>query len=171
MGSVALELDGILFPGKGGGRHDLNVVFPELSRTDPKTEAETIGLLKVAGAISTETAVRRANPDWDDAAISEEAQHTQGTQEADQPADLFIIDRVDNQGAASADLRQQWPGDARVAQISGRRPAIARRHLPPRSPSEPHFDSLSKRPVGVPDDALAALISKPVQINPAQPND
>src|SRR5690606_34550961 len=38
MGSVALELDGLLFPGKGGGRYDLNVAFPELSRTDPKAE-------------------------------------------------------------------------------------------------------------------------------------
>ena len=96
MGSVALELDGILFPGKGGGRHDLNVVFPELSRTDPKTEAETIGLLKVAGAISTEAAVRRANPDWDDAAISEEVERIQRTQDSEQSPDPFTIDRVDN---------------------------------------------------------------------------
>lgn len=96
MGSVALELDGILFPGKGGGRHDFNVVFPELSRTDPKTEAETIGLLKVAGAISTETAVRRANPDWDDIAINDEVERIQGMQDAQQPPDPFVIDRVDN---------------------------------------------------------------------------
>lgn len=78
MGSVALELDGILFPGKGGGRYDLNVAFPELSRTDPKTEAETIGLLAVAGAISTATAVQRANPDWDEPRVFEEVARIRG---------------------------------------------------------------------------------------------
>lgn len=96
MGSVALELDGILFPGKGGGRYDLNVVFPDISRTDPKVEAETIGLLKVADAISTETAVRRANPDWDDTAISEEVARIQQVKSAQQPPDPFTFDRVNN---------------------------------------------------------------------------
>lgn len=95
MGSVALELDGILFPGKGGGRYDLNVVFPDISRVDPKVEAETIGLLKVADAISTETAVRRANPDADDTWISGEVARIQRTKDAQQPPDPFNIDRVD----------------------------------------------------------------------------
>ncbi|WP_449281243.1 phage portal protein [Leucobacter sp.] len=95
MGSVALEIDGILFPGKGGGRYDLNVVFPDISRTDPKVEAETIGLLKVADAISTETAVRRANPDWEDDAITEEVARIQKVKDSQQPPDPFNIDRVD----------------------------------------------------------------------------
>ncbi|QYM76922.1 phage portal protein [Leucobacter luti] len=94
MGSVALELDGLLFSGKGGGQYDLNVVFPDLSRTDPKTEAETIGLLNVAGAISTETAVRRANPDWDDTTVTEEVKRIQNKRDAEQPPDPFTIDRV-----------------------------------------------------------------------------
>ncbi|UOQ58106.1 phage portal protein [Leucobacter allii] len=97
MGSVALELDGILFPGKGGGRYDLNVVFPDISRTDPKVEAETIGLLKVAEAISTETAVRRANPDWEDDAIAEEVARIQKVKDAQRPPDPFGIDRVDDE--------------------------------------------------------------------------
>lgn len=96
MGSVALELDGLLFAGKGGGRYDLNVVFPDISRTDPKVEAETIGLLKVADAISTETAVRRANPDADDAWIDEEVARIQNKKDAEQPPDPFTFDRVDN---------------------------------------------------------------------------
>ena len=95
MGSVALELDGILFPGKGGGRYDLNVVFPPISRVDPKVEAETIGLLKVAEAISTETAVRRANPDADDTWIGEEVARIQRVKDAQLPPDPFSIDRVD----------------------------------------------------------------------------
>ena len=95
MGSVALELDGLLFAGKGGGRYELNVVFPDISRTDPKVEAETIGLLKVADAISTETAVRRANPDWDDFAIDEEVARIQNKKDAEQPPDPFTFNRVD----------------------------------------------------------------------------
>lgn len=97
MGSVALELDGILFPGKGGGRHDLNVVFPPISRVDPKVEAETIGLLKVAEAISTETAVRRANPDWDDTQIGEEVSRIQAKRDAEQPPDPTTFGRVDDE--------------------------------------------------------------------------
>ncbi|QIK64158.1 phage portal protein [Leucobacter viscericola] len=95
MGSVALELDGLIFQGKGGGKYDLNVVFPELSRTDPKTEAETIGLLNVAGAISAETAVRRANPDWDDTAVTEEVNRIQARKEENMPPDPFSAGRVD----------------------------------------------------------------------------
>ena len=97
MGSVALELDGILFPGKGGGRFDLNVVFPPISRVDPKVEAETIGLLKVAEAISTETAVRRANPDWDDSQVGEEVSRIQAKRDAEQPPDPTTFGRVDGE--------------------------------------------------------------------------
>ncbi|WP_449278006.1 hypothetical protein [Leucobacter sp. GX24907] len=97
MGSVALELDGILFPGKGGGRYDLNVVFPDISRVDPKVEAETIGLLKVADAISTETAVRRANPDADDVWVAEEVARIQKVKDAQQPPDPFNEGRVDDE--------------------------------------------------------------------------
>lgn len=95
MGSVALELDGIVFPGKGGGRYDLNVVFPPISRVDPKVEAETIGLLKVAEAISTETAVRRANPDWDDPQVLEEVGRIQRVKDSQQPPDPFTVGRHD----------------------------------------------------------------------------
>ncbi len=97
MGSVALELDGILFPGKGGGRYDLNVAFPDISRTDPKVEAETIGLLKVADAISTETAVRRANPDADDTWVAEEVARIQRVKDAEQPPDPTTFGRVDGE--------------------------------------------------------------------------
>lgn len=71
--SVALELDGILFPGKGGGRYDdITVEFPDTSQESPLQLAQTLSLLDAAGAISTEQKVRRANPDWDDPAVREE---------------------------------------------------------------------------------------------------
>ena len=95
MGSVALELDGQLFAGMGGGKYDLNVVFPELSRTDPKSEAETIGLLNVAGAISTFMAVSRANPDWEKEQVDEEVARIQQKQAAEQPPDPATFGRND----------------------------------------------------------------------------
>lgn len=76
MAAVALELDGLLFPGNGGGKLELTptVVFPELSRVDPKTEADTVAILKTAGFISTWQGVARANPEWDEDMIAEEVQ-------------------------------------------------------------------------------------------------
>ncbi|SFN66375.1 phage portal protein [Mycetocola miduiensis] len=58
--SVALELDGLLFPGKGGGRHDkpITVEFPEVSQEDPEKRARTLQMLDAARSISTEARVR-----------------------------------------------------------------------------------------------------------------
>ncbi|GAB2519530.1 phage portal protein [Paramicrobacterium agarici] len=71
---VSLELDGLLFPGKGGKTLDRrpNVVFPDVSQIDPEKSARTAQLLNAAGAASTETLVRRTNPDWDDPQVDEE---------------------------------------------------------------------------------------------------
>ncbi|MCT1395660.1 hypothetical protein M4D51_07960 [Microbacterium sp. p3-SID338] len=71
--SVALEIDGLVFPGKGGGRFDQpTVVFPDVSQEDPEKLARTLTLLDAASAISLEQKVRRANPDWEDDQISAE---------------------------------------------------------------------------------------------------
>lgn len=76
--SVALELDGILFAGKGGGRYDQpTVVFPDVSQEDPEKLARTLSLLDAAGAISTWQKVVRQNPDWDEPAIKEEVARIQ----------------------------------------------------------------------------------------------
>lgn len=65
--SVALEIDGLVFPGKGGGRFEQpTVVFPDVSQEDPEKLARTLTLLDTASAISLEQKVRRANPDWED---------------------------------------------------------------------------------------------------------
>jgi hypothetical protein len=67
--SVALELDGLLFRGKGGGRFVLpNVVFDEVSQEDPEKKARTLQLLAMAGAASTWALVDDARPEWDDKA-------------------------------------------------------------------------------------------------------
>lgn len=85
--SVALELDGILFPGKGGKRADLPMVeFADVSQEDPLQLAQTLSLLDTAGAISTEQKVRRANPDWDDDAIAEEVARIRAERTVPDPA-------------------------------------------------------------------------------------
>ncbi|MCW2165390.1 hypothetical protein B0I12_002545 [Microbacterium hydrothermale] len=71
--SVALELDGKLFPGKGGGRFEQpTVIFPDVSQEDPEKLARTLSLLDAAGAISTWEKVARANPDWSEDEIKTE---------------------------------------------------------------------------------------------------
>ncbi|WP_030149420.1 hypothetical protein [Mycetocola saprophilus] len=71
--SVALEIDGLVFPGKGGGRFDLpSVSFPAVSQSDPLRDAQVIGLLDGARAITVDTKVRTAHPDWDDARVRKE---------------------------------------------------------------------------------------------------
>lgn len=64
--SVCLELDGLVYRGKGG-RPGVEVVaeWPEISQVDPEKEVRMISLLDAATAISTDTKVRRANPGWD----------------------------------------------------------------------------------------------------------
>lgn len=76
--SVALELDGLLFPGKGGGRFDTPVVtFPEVSQEDPEKAARTLSFIAAAGAASTRSIValyREGDTDWDDKRIDAEAE-------------------------------------------------------------------------------------------------
>lgn len=78
IASVCLELDGIIFRGKGG-RAGVDVIaeFPAVSQIDPEKETRIVSLLDAASAISTETKVRRANPDRDDLWIGEEVARIQ----------------------------------------------------------------------------------------------
>jgi len=85
--SVALEIDGRMFRGKGGGAYDRpTVVFPPASQIDPEKNARTIQLLAAAGAASTETLVKRAQPDWDDNQVAEEVTRIQATKQLPDPA-------------------------------------------------------------------------------------
>lgn len=78
IASVCLELDGIIFPGRGG-RPGVDVVaeFAEVSQIDPEKEIRIVSLLDTASAISTETKARRANPGWDDIQVAEEVARIQ----------------------------------------------------------------------------------------------
>ncbi|WP_437582721.1 hypothetical protein ACSAGD_10665 [Paramicrobacterium sp. CJ85] len=80
---VALELDGLLFPGKGGKALDRrpNVVFPDVSQIDPEKSARTAQLLNAAGAASTETLVRQTRPDWEDEQVLEEVRKIRAERE------------------------------------------------------------------------------------------
>lgn len=71
---VALELDGILFPGKGGGKFDKpTVVFPDVSQVDPEKLARTLQYISAAGAASTRTLVDMLHPEWEEDAVDKEA--------------------------------------------------------------------------------------------------
>lgn len=73
IASVALELDRLLFPGKGGAEGiQVGAEFPATQQSDPEKDARVISLLEAAKAISLDTKVRRANPDWDEPRIAEE---------------------------------------------------------------------------------------------------
>lgn len=75
ISQVALELDGLLFPGKGGGKFDRpEVLFADVSQEDPHTLAQTLSLMRAADSISMEQSVRRWNPDWDDSSVLEEVE-------------------------------------------------------------------------------------------------
>lgn len=82
--SVALELDGKLFPGKGGGRFELpSVLFADVSQTDPEQVARTIQLLDAASAVSLRRKVELANPDWDESLVGKEVDAILAERKAD----------------------------------------------------------------------------------------
>ncbi|RLP68362.1 hypothetical protein D9V30_10255 [Mycetocola reblochoni] len=86
--ATALEVDGLLFPGKGGGRFDLpQVVFPEVSQIDPEKGARVVQLLSAAGAASTQTLVARANPDWDEARVTQEVEAIEAVKQSSRMVD------------------------------------------------------------------------------------
>lgn len=73
MGSVMLELDSIVYPGRGS-KPNLEVAstFPETSQEDPLRTAQIIQMLDAASSISLQMRVTRANPGWTDEQIVEE---------------------------------------------------------------------------------------------------
>lgn len=78
IASVCLELDGIIFPGRGDRPGvDVAAEFAEVSQIDPEKEIRIVSLLDAASAISTGTKVRRANPDWSDDLVTEEVARIQ----------------------------------------------------------------------------------------------
>lgn len=93
IASVQLELDGLIFRGRGG-RPGVEVVaeFPAESQIDPEKEMRMIALLDAASAITTETKVRRANPEWDDERVGREVRGIQRERglPAPDPAEITV---------------------------------------------------------------------------------
>lgn len=104
INSVALELDGILFPGMGGKPDVLvGAEFPATQQQDPLKEAQIIGLLNAAGAIALKTKIKRANPDWDDDRVDEEAEQIQAEAPATPVMPTFPLPKFGYQDAEQSD--------------------------------------------------------------------
>jgi len=74
LAQVALGIDGIVFPGKGGGWFDElpDVDFPPVSQEDMEKASRIVQTLFLSEAISMRERVRRSNPSWDEEQIDDE---------------------------------------------------------------------------------------------------
>lgn len=74
LAQVALAIDGVVFPGKGGGWYDdlPDIEFAPISQIDVQKNATVVSLLYAAEAASRKTRVQIAHPDWDDGQVAEE---------------------------------------------------------------------------------------------------
>lgn len=91
--SVALEIDGLVFPGKGGGKFpEPTVEFVERSQIDPEKLSRTIQAFRAATVLSIETGVRMAQPDLDDAEVDAEVERIKAEQGVSVP-DPAQLDR------------------------------------------------------------------------------
>jgi len=100
LAQVALAIDGIVFPGKGGGWFDdlPDIEFADVSQVDPLKNAQTIQVLEAARAASTKTRVRMVHPEWDDPEVDAEVGLINAEDTAPQPMmppDFGPIDNTD----------------------------------------------------------------------------
>lgn len=74
LAQVALAIDGIVFPGKGGDWFEElpDVDFPPVSQEDMEKAGRIIQSLFLSESISRRERVRRANPDWDEDQVDDE---------------------------------------------------------------------------------------------------
>lgn len=74
LAQVALGIDGIVFPNKGGDWYDElpDVDFPPVSQEDMEKAGRIIQSLFLSESISRRERVRRANPDWDEDQVDDE---------------------------------------------------------------------------------------------------
>ncbi len=68
------ELDGLLYPGAGGGpiTDELSIDFPDVSQVDPEKQARTFMDNSTAHAMSIDQMVRERRPNWDDDEVKAE---------------------------------------------------------------------------------------------------
>ncbi|WP_205205073.1 phage portal protein [Cellulosimicrobium cellulans] len=102
MARVLLEIDGAVFPGKGGGvtSDEITINFPSEANPDLATLAQTALALKNAGAASTESLVRTVRPNWTSDQVNDEVDLIKEEQQVGDPA-LFRpgIDDADQNAA------------------------------------------------------------------------
>jgi hypothetical protein len=74
LAQVALAIDGVVFPGKGGKFYEElpDIEFAPVSQIDVEKNARSIQMLDMARAAATKTRVRMAHPDWEDDQVDEE---------------------------------------------------------------------------------------------------
>lgn len=73
ISQAAMEIDGLLYRGKGGGPIDVpDVIFPPASQQDPEKIARTIQMLDAARAITMFQKQKLQHPEWDNERIDQE---------------------------------------------------------------------------------------------------
>jgi hypothetical protein len=75
LSQVALAIDAVVFPGKGGGFYEElpEVEFAPISQIDVQKNATVVQLLYASESATRKTRVQIAHPDWDDEQVKEEA--------------------------------------------------------------------------------------------------
>lgn len=113
--ALALTLDALLAVDREhfGGAWPVGVkapraAFPDVTRADPQTEAQTLSVLRAAEAVSIYTVVKRAQPDLDETAVALEVQRILDEQAAKTPI-------VPDLGALPSDPEQDQPADGQGA--------------------------------------------------------
>lgn len=116
---VVAAYDARYYGGKGstaGPDTLVTVTFPDGVTPDPKKDAEIVGLLDVARAISLQVKVKMAHPDWDDMAIAEEVARIEKEQKAEADAlrltDPNSFGPDDGPAISDDDTAPEQPGPA-----------------------------------------------------------
>lgn len=80
--AILAAYDAKYYAGEGSiAEARVTVTFPDGVTPDPKKDAEIVGLLDAAAAISLQVKVKMAHPDWDDTAIAEEVSRIEKEQD------------------------------------------------------------------------------------------
>lgn len=104
-----------------GSKPDLPmaVQYPDGVTPDPKKDAEIIGLLDAAGAISLRTKISMAHPDWDDIEIDKEATRIEDEKASSAPADPGTFDTPAPDPTAALGANGNQPAPAVMVPFSG----------------------------------------------------
>ena len=109
LAQVAMAIDGVVFPGKGGGWFEElpDIEFAEVSQVDPLKNAQTVQVLDAARAASIKTRVRMVHPDWENDEVDIEAAAIQAEESAMAPMASPIVAPF----SGSTDMNGEQDGD------------------------------------------------------------